>query len=202
MRLWWPSTPVSASAGRGAAVRGREWRLRPHRHLVSPRQLRPALQGGPGPLQRLSAHHRGLRLPVVRRPRHLRRPAGPRVLRDEGERRGARGASIGGQSVPFPSAFAPQVNEEISVKHLPASEPDPHVVRVGWSLDSCSTQLGKSRAGRAAFLGPRFASPGRPAQARSPFLTATAAPARSRPTASSRTTGRPSPRTTSSPASS
>ncbi|NXN94617.1 HNRL1 protein, partial [Rhinopomastus cyanomelas] len=36
-----------------------------------------------------------------------------------------------------------QVNEEISVKHLPSSEPDPHVVRVGWSLDSCSTQLGE-----------------------------------------------------------
>eukprot|EP00076_Gallus_gallus_P034709 XP_025000247.1 heterogeneous nuclear ribonucleoprotein U-like protein 1 isoform X2 [Gallus gallus] len=36
-----------------------------------------------------------------------------------------------------------KVNEEISVKHLPASEPDPHVVRVGWSLDSCSTQLGE-----------------------------------------------------------
>uniref|UniRef100_A0A8C9FVS7 Heterogeneous nuclear ribonucleoprotein U like 1 n=1 Tax=Pavo cristatus TaxID=9049 RepID=A0A8C9FVS7_PAVCR len=32
---------------------------------------------------------------------------------------------------------------KISVKHLPASEPDPHVVRVGWSLDSCSTQLGE-----------------------------------------------------------
>ncbi|NWY61665.1 HNRL1 protein, partial [Chionis minor] len=37
----------------------------------------------------------------------------------------------------------PQVNEEISVKHLPPTEPDPHVVRVGWSLDSCSTQLGE-----------------------------------------------------------
>ncbi|NWI51144.1 HNRL1 protein, partial [Calyptomena viridis] len=37
----------------------------------------------------------------------------------------------------------PQVNEEISVKHLPSTEPDPHVVRVGWSLDSCSTQLGE-----------------------------------------------------------
>ncbi|NWR62868.1 HNRL1 protein, partial [Bucorvus abyssinicus] len=36
-----------------------------------------------------------------------------------------------------------QVNEEISVKHLPSTEPDPHVVRVGWSLDSCSTQLGE-----------------------------------------------------------
>ncbi|NXM92005.1 HNRL1 protein, partial [Oenanthe oenanthe] len=37
----------------------------------------------------------------------------------------------------------PQVLEEISVTHLPSSEPDPHVVRVGWSLDSCSTQLGE-----------------------------------------------------------
>ncbi|XP_006627593.1 heterogeneous nuclear ribonucleoprotein U-like protein 1 isoform X3 [Lepisosteus oculatus] len=36
-----------------------------------------------------------------------------------------------------------KINEEISVKHLPTSEPDPHVVRVGWSLDSCSTQLGE-----------------------------------------------------------
>lgn len=29
------------------------------------------------------------------------------------------------------------------MKHLPSTEPDPHVVRIGWSLDSCSTQLGK-----------------------------------------------------------
>ncbi|KAM6389928.1 LOW QUALITY PROTEIN: heterogeneous nuclear ribonucleoprotein U-like protein 1 [Rhynochetos jubatus] len=36
-----------------------------------------------------------------------------------------------------------KVNEEISVKHLPSTEPDPHVVRVGWSLDSCGTQLGE-----------------------------------------------------------
>ncbi|XP_023801444.1 heterogeneous nuclear ribonucleoprotein U-like protein 1 [Cyanistes caeruleus] len=39
--------------------------------------------------------------------------------------------------------LSPQVMEEISVQHLPSSEPDPHVVRVGWSLDSCSTQLGE-----------------------------------------------------------
>ncbi|KAG7333015.1 hypothetical protein KOW79_003150 [Hemibagrus wyckioides] len=36
-----------------------------------------------------------------------------------------------------------RITEEIAVKHLPSSEPDPHVVRVGWSLDSCSTQLGE-----------------------------------------------------------
>ncbi|XP_072530819.1 heterogeneous nuclear ribonucleoprotein U-like protein 1 isoform X2 [Salminus brasiliensis] len=36
-----------------------------------------------------------------------------------------------------------KINEEISVKHLPSSEPDPHVVRIGWSLDSCNTQLGE-----------------------------------------------------------
>ncbi|XP_048837379.1 heterogeneous nuclear ribonucleoprotein U-like protein 1 [Brienomyrus brachyistius] len=36
-----------------------------------------------------------------------------------------------------------KINEEISVKHLPSSEPDPHVARIGWSLDSCSTQLGE-----------------------------------------------------------
>ncbi|KAL7980991.1 hypothetical protein Chor_005225 [Crotalus horridus] len=36
-----------------------------------------------------------------------------------------------------------KINEEISVKHLPPTEPDPHVVRIGWSLDSCSTQLGE-----------------------------------------------------------
>ncbi|XP_034147222.1 heterogeneous nuclear ribonucleoprotein U-like protein 1 [Esox lucius] len=36
-----------------------------------------------------------------------------------------------------------KVCEEISVKHLPTSEQDPHVVRIGWSLDSSSTQLGE-----------------------------------------------------------
>uniref|UniRef100_A0A3B4AQA2 B30.2/SPRY domain-containing protein n=1 Tax=Periophthalmus magnuspinnatus TaxID=409849 RepID=A0A3B4AQA2_9GOBI len=36
-----------------------------------------------------------------------------------------------------------KINEEISVKHLPSNEPDPHVVRVGWSLNHCSTQLGE-----------------------------------------------------------
>uniref|UniRef100_A0A9J7ZNG4 Uncharacterized protein n=1 Tax=Cyprinus carpio carpio TaxID=630221 RepID=A0A9J7ZNG4_CYPCA len=39
--------------------------------------------------------------------------------------------------------FEMKINEEISVKHLPSSEPDPHVVRIGWSLDSCNTQLGE-----------------------------------------------------------
>ncbi|XP_075463015.1 heterogeneous nuclear ribonucleoprotein U-like protein 1 isoform X2 [Ascaphus truei] len=39
--------------------------------------------------------------------------------------------------------FEMKVNEEITVGHLPSSEPDPHVVRVGWSLDTCSTQLGE-----------------------------------------------------------
>ncbi|KAM9325447.1 heterogeneous nuclear ribonucleoprotein U-like protein 1 [Gastrophryne carolinensis] len=39
--------------------------------------------------------------------------------------------------------FEVKVKEQIAVGHLPASEPDPHVVRVGWSLDSCSTQLGE-----------------------------------------------------------
>nr|XP_055056450.1 heterogeneous nuclear ribonucleoprotein U-like protein 1 [Misgurnus anguillicaudatus] len=39
--------------------------------------------------------------------------------------------------------FEIKITEEISVKHLPSSEPDPHVVRIGWSLDSCSTQLGE-----------------------------------------------------------
>ncbi|XP_044162571.1 heterogeneous nuclear ribonucleoprotein U-like protein 1 isoform X2 [Bufo gargarizans] len=39
--------------------------------------------------------------------------------------------------------FEIRIKEEIAVGHLPASEPDPHVVRVGWSLDSCSTQLGE-----------------------------------------------------------
>uniref|UniRef100_UPI0037E7A8D0 heterogeneous nuclear ribonucleoprotein U-like protein 1 n=1 Tax=Semicossyphus pulcher TaxID=241346 RepID=UPI0037E7A8D0 len=36
-----------------------------------------------------------------------------------------------------------KLNEEIPVKHLPSSEPDPHVVRIGWSLNHCSTQLGE-----------------------------------------------------------
>uniref|UniRef100_A0A8C7U6P2 SAP domain-containing protein n=1 Tax=Oncorhynchus mykiss TaxID=8022 RepID=A0A8C7U6P2_ONCMY len=39
--------------------------------------------------------------------------------------------------------FEMKINEEISVKHLPSSEPDPHVVRIGWSLDTCNTQLGE-----------------------------------------------------------
>ncbi|XP_078097793.1 heterogeneous nuclear ribonucleoprotein U-like protein 1 isoform X2 [Mustelus asterias] len=39
--------------------------------------------------------------------------------------------------------FEVKIHEEIAVKHLPPTEPDPHVVRVGWSLDSCSTQLGE-----------------------------------------------------------
>ncbi|XP_034024481.1 heterogeneous nuclear ribonucleoprotein U-like protein 1 isoform X2 [Thalassophryne amazonica] len=36
-----------------------------------------------------------------------------------------------------------KINEEIAVKHLPSTEPDPHVVRIGWSLNHCSTQLGE-----------------------------------------------------------
>ncbi|XP_068601713.1 heterogeneous nuclear ribonucleoprotein U-like protein 1 [Brachionichthys hirsutus] len=36
-----------------------------------------------------------------------------------------------------------KINEEIPVKHLPSSEPDPHVVRIGWSLNHSSTQLGE-----------------------------------------------------------
>lgn len=40
-----------------------------------------------------------------------------------------------------------QINEEIPVKHLPSSEPDPHVVRIGWSLNHCSTQLGENICG-------------------------------------------------------
>ncbi|XP_060903092.1 heterogeneous nuclear ribonucleoprotein U-like protein 1 [Labrus mixtus] len=39
--------------------------------------------------------------------------------------------------------FEMKLNEEIPVKHLPSSEPDPHVVRIGWSLNHCSTQLGE-----------------------------------------------------------
>ncbi|XP_061828345.1 heterogeneous nuclear ribonucleoprotein U-like protein 1 isoform X2 [Nerophis lumbriciformis] len=38
-----------------------------------------------------------------------------------------------------------KINEEIPVKHLPSSEPDPHVVRIGWSLNHSSTQLGEER---------------------------------------------------------
>uniref|UniRef100_A0A674C590 Heterogeneous nuclear ribonucleoprotein U-like protein 1 n=1 Tax=Salmo trutta TaxID=8032 RepID=A0A674C590_SALTR len=41
--------------------------------------------------------------------------------------------------------FEMKINEEISVKHLPSSEPDPHVVRIGWSLDTCNTQLGEEQ---------------------------------------------------------
>ncbi|XP_075692322.1 heterogeneous nuclear ribonucleoprotein U-like protein 1 [Rhinoderma darwinii] len=39
--------------------------------------------------------------------------------------------------------FEIKITEEIAVGHLPESEPDPHVVRVGWSLNTCSTQLGE-----------------------------------------------------------
>ncbi|XP_053330157.1 heterogeneous nuclear ribonucleoprotein U-like protein 1 [Spea bombifrons] len=39
--------------------------------------------------------------------------------------------------------FEMKVMEEIAVGHLPSTEPDPHVVRIGWSLDSCGTQLGE-----------------------------------------------------------
>ncbi|XP_068106718.1 heterogeneous nuclear ribonucleoprotein U-like protein 1 [Hyperolius riggenbachi] len=39
--------------------------------------------------------------------------------------------------------FEIKVKEEISVGDLPSNEPDPHVVRVGWSLDTCTTQLGE-----------------------------------------------------------
>uniref|UniRef100_A0A8C3USM5 Heterogeneous nuclear ribonucleoprotein U like 1 n=1 Tax=Catharus ustulatus TaxID=91951 RepID=A0A8C3USM5_CATUS len=39
--------------------------------------------------------------------------------------------------------FEIKVTEALPVQHLPPSEPDPHVVRVGWSLDCCSTQLGE-----------------------------------------------------------
>uniref|UniRef100_A0A3Q3WBQ3 B30.2/SPRY domain-containing protein n=1 Tax=Mola mola TaxID=94237 RepID=A0A3Q3WBQ3_MOLML len=33
--------------------------------------------------------------------------------------------------------------KKIPVKHLPSSEPDPHVVRIGWSINHSSTQLGE-----------------------------------------------------------
>uniref|UniRef100_A0A8C4U091 Heterogeneous nuclear ribonucleoprotein U like 1 n=2 Tax=Neoaves TaxID=3078114 RepID=A0A8C4U091_FALTI len=42
-----------------------------------------------------------------------------------------------------------KVTREISVKHLPSTEPDPHVVRVGWSLDS--SQLLSLHAGEEPF---------------------------------------------------
>nr|DBA20635.1 TPA: hypothetical protein GDO54_017395 [Pyxicephalus adspersus] len=41
------------------------------------------------------------------------------------------------------TGFPLTMEEEIAVGHLPSSEPDPHVVRVGWSLDTCTTQLGE-----------------------------------------------------------
>ena len=40
------------------------------------------------------------------------------------------------------SLFTLQVIEHLSVPHMEASETDPHVVRVGWSLDTTSLQLG------------------------------------------------------------
>lgn len=36
-----------------------------------------------------------------------------------------------------------KVAEELKVNHLPDEETNRHVVRLGYSLDSCSTQLGK-----------------------------------------------------------
>nr|XP_023656335.1 tigger transposable element-derived protein 1-like isoform X2 [Paramormyrops kingsleyae] len=36
-----------------------------------------------------------------------------------------------------------KISDEISVKHLSTTNPDPDVVRVGWSLDSCRMQLGE-----------------------------------------------------------
>ena len=36
-----------------------------------------------------------------------------------------------------------QILENLKVDHLPPEESNPHVLRVGWSLDSCSTQLGE-----------------------------------------------------------
>ncbi|XP_043926654.1 heterogeneous nuclear ribonucleoprotein U-like protein 1 [Protopterus annectens] len=36
-----------------------------------------------------------------------------------------------------------KIVENVTVPHLPDTEPDPFVVRIGWSLEFCSTQLGE-----------------------------------------------------------
>ncbi|KAK4806274.1 hypothetical protein QYF61_008460 [Mycteria americana] len=46
------------------------------------------------------------------------------------------------------SAYEMKVNEEISVKHLPSTEPGPPRGAGGLVADSCSTQLGKGASGR------------------------------------------------------
>ena len=41
-------------------------------------------------------------------------------------------------------AFQVKLLEQLNVDHLPPEETNRHVVRVGWSTDTTSTQLGKS----------------------------------------------------------
>jgi hypothetical protein len=38
-----------------------------------------------------------------------------------------------------------QVTENLAVCHVEESEPNRHIVRVGWSVDSTTYQLGKSK---------------------------------------------------------
>ncbi|KAL1764773.1 heteroproteinous nuclear ribonucleoprotein U 1 isoform X1 [Sigmodon hispidus] len=58
--------------------------------------------------------------------------------------------------------FEMKINKEISVIHLRSTEPDPHVVLIGWSLNSCSTQLGEEPfsysyggTGKKSTIGPK-----------------------------------------------
>ena len=39
--------------------------------------------------------------------------------------------------------FSQQLLENLNVDHLPSDESHPHVLRVGWSADDTSMQLGK-----------------------------------------------------------
>jgi heterogeneous nuclear ribonucleoprotein U-like protein 1 len=38
-----------------------------------------------------------------------------------------------------------QITENLAVSHIEESEPNRHVVRVGWSVDSTTYQLGKNK---------------------------------------------------------
>lgn len=45
--------------------------------------------------------------------------------------------------VQYPDLSCLQLLENLNVDHLPSDETNPHVLRVGWSADDTSMQLGK-----------------------------------------------------------
>ena len=42
-------------------------------------------------------------------------------------------------------AFSTQIVEHLNVDHLPHEETSRHVVRIGWSMGTCSMQLGEEK---------------------------------------------------------